>query len=106
MNKEQQILSNIEKRLKTIMIGGLSRFENSFGYLWNIDGDPQNHQQQMLSDKWEDTRTDLLNHGNHQIRQAMNDLLDYIQYKNKYSNSYHFVIKNSENNNPNNDTRR
>lgn len=106
MNQDdKKIIKNIETRLKTIMIGGLSRFEDSFGYLWNIDNEPQTEYQKNMSDKWEDTRTDFLNHGNHQIRQAIDELLDYIQHKNKFSYSYHFKIKNKDDS-PNNDHRR
>ena len=96
--QDKQILKNLETRLKTIMIGGLSRFEDSFGYLWNIDGDPQNDHQKYMSDRWEQTRTDLLNHGNRQIRQALDELVDFIEHKNKFSYNYQFIIKDQNKN--------
>lgn len=103
--KERKILQDIEKRLKTVMIGGLSRFEDSFGYLWNIDGQPRNNQERELLAQWEEMRTELLNHGNNQIRAAMDELLEFINYKNKFTNSYNFVFKN-EDDNTNNENRR
>lgn len=91
-NTDKQILKNIETRLKTIMIGGLSRFEKSFGYLWNAEDEPNTEQEELMRDKWEDTRTDLLNHANNQIRLALDELSNYIHYKNKFNFTYDFII--------------
>lgn len=103
--KEKQILSNIEKRLKTIMIGGLSKFEDSFGYLWNIDGEPRNDREKDMLDSWEDMRNNLLNHGNNQIRLAMDELIDFINYKNKFNHNYKFIFKDNDTNTTNEDRR-
>lgn len=87
------IISNLEKRFKTLMIGSISRFEQSFGYLWNHGYEPTDDKEEFFRDKWEDLRYDLLNHGNNQIRLAINDLNDYIKNESKYKYNYQFIMK-------------
>lgn len=86
------IISSIEKRLKTLMIGSISRFENSFGYLWNHGDEPTNDSQYFFRDKWDELREDLLNHGNYQIRQALKDLDTHLD-NNRYKYHYKFQIR-------------
>lgn len=81
----QQIIHQIEKRFKTLMIGSLSRFENEFGYLWNNENEPTNNQEKYFRDKWEDLRHDLLDHGNDQIRNGLQELTNYLNKVEKYN---------------------
>lgn len=79
MTKEEQelIISLITKRLETTMIGCLARFESTFGNLWGYNQDydqPLTPSQEKFYDSWEYTRTSILNHGNNQIRSAMEDI--------------------------------
>lgn len=86
----------IKKRFQTTMIGALYQFEKNFGYLWGIDLDEyklNNHQLDMR-DAWEDTRNSILNNGNNQLRQILNDL-DKIIGSTKYN--YKFYIPNRTN---------
>jgi hypothetical protein len=83
-HNRRQIVEQMEKRFKTIMIGALARFENEFGYLWNGDEDPSNGQEAYFRDKWEDLRSDLLDHGNAQIRNGIQDLNNYLNQVDKY----------------------
>lgn len=89
------VIQNIEKRFQTIMIGAISRFENTFGYLWNHGDEPKNDAQYVFRDKWEDLRQDLLNHGNFQIRQAIKDLDKHLRAS-EYQYNYHFKFKNNK----------
>lgn len=100
MSKDNQILQNIEKRFKTLMIGSISRFEQAFGYLWNHGHEPTNEKEEFFRDKWEDLRYELLNHGNHQIRSAINELDNFINHESKYKYNYNFLLKpkNGDNN--------
>lgn len=94
MNKyNEEIIKHIETRMRTIMIGALSRMENSFGYLWNHGDDPQTTNQKQFADKWENLRLELLNHGNNQIRSATEDLRYFFDKQDKYMYNYHFTIK-------------
>lgn len=92
MKQENMIFDNLEKRFKTLMIGTLYRFEQSFGYLWNHGEEPHSENQIKFRQKWEDLRTDILNHGNNQIRLALNELDRFIDHQNKYSYNYKFVF--------------
>jgi hypothetical protein len=67
------IIKQIETRLKTTMIGSLARFESAFGHLWEDDDE--------YADIWEDVRTSILNNGNHQIRMAIDDLEQFIYHR-------------------------
>jgi hypothetical protein len=93
MNIDNKLINDIEKRMRTLMIGSIARFEESFGYLWKHGDEPSTKQENLFRDKWEDLRYELLNHGNHQIRSAVNELRSYVNNQNKYNYSYNFVIK-------------
>lgn len=93
MNKyQQEILKNIETRLRTIMIGSLSRIEKHFGYLWNYGDDAETKNHEIFSEKWEDLRLEILNHGNNQIRAAIDDMEMFFNKENKYVYNYKFLI--------------
>jgi hypothetical protein len=95
--KKNPVINDIETRFRTLMIGSIARFEESFGYLWNHGSEPKNNNEQLFKDKWLELRNDLLNHGNHQMRLAIDDLLDYIEDQNnsKYQYSYKFYPRNN-----------
>ena len=80
----RQMIEQMEKRFKTTMIGALARFENEFGYLWNGDQEPSDGQEAYFRDKWEDLRSDLLDHGNDQMRNGIQDLNNYLNKMEKY----------------------
>lgn len=87
------IIKIIEKRFKTMMIGSISRFENSFGYLWNHGHEPTDNKEEFFRDKWEDLRYEILNHGNNQMRLALSELNHYINSEEKYNYNYKFIVK-------------
>lgn len=96
MNREQEdFLDNIETRFKTLMIGSISRFEKYFGYLWNHGDDPKTQSESKFRDLWDSLRIDLLNHGNNQIRLAMNEMeKEMNKYSYKYNYNFKFTNKN------------
>jgi hypothetical protein len=85
IHSRRLIIEQLEKRFKTIMIGSLARFEKEFGYLWNNDEDPNTDQEVFFRDKWEDLRHELLDHGNDQMRNGVQDLNDYLNHVEKYN---------------------
>jgi hypothetical protein len=87
------IVKTIEKRFKTLMIGSIFKFENSFGYLWNHGHEPTDQKEEFFRDKWEDLRYEILNHGNNQIRLAVSELKQYITNESKYNYNYEFIVK-------------
>jgi hypothetical protein len=85
----KNIYTVLEKRLQTTMIGALYEFEQSFGYLWGQDKDIKNltEQEQRFRLKWEDTRNQILNNGNNQLRKCINELSNTNQrYSYKFYN--------------------
>jgi hypothetical protein len=86
MEHQKQILSDIETRLKTTMIGSLARFEQSFGHLWEEPGPDQ----QEYLDLWEYTRNSILNNGNKQIRLALDSLSSFFYRSYRTKQVYHF----------------
>lgn len=67
----------LTKRFQTTMIGALYEFEKNFGYLWGHSKEEQEELTDLeleFLDKWDFVRNQILNNGNHQLRQALNDL--------------------------------
>lgn len=92
-NNKKGIINQINKRFQTTIIGSLARFEENFGYLWGQNSDKElTDKQKEFLDLWEFTRTAILNHGNHQMRNAVDDVIEYIEEENRYYH-YNFVIK-------------
>lgn len=78
------------------MIGGIARTEDTFGYLWgHHKGDPT-ETQLRFRELWEDLRTDILNHGNHQMRLAVEDIIQYLERIDKYEYKFVFCDKNKK----------
>lgn len=94
---QKELLQEIEIRFKTLMIGSIARFEKDFGYLWNHGNEPVNDNQIYFRNKWEDLRIDLLNHGNNQIRLALDELFDYLNSNTNYKYNYYFKINQDKN---------
>jgi hypothetical protein len=95
MNNIERLLSNIETRIKTTMIGSLARFEESFDHLWEEDTEKA----AMYYNLWEQTRNNILNNGNNQLRAAIDELSDYLynnvrvpNNKPKFENKYHYKL--------------
>jgi hypothetical protein len=72
-NTQKNILT---KRFQTTMIGALFEFEQNFGYLWGQekkDNELTNSEEKFRL-IWEDTRNQILNNGNNQLRKCLSDL--------------------------------
>jgi hypothetical protein len=87
MDKQQE--QSLEKRFQTTMIGAIYAFEETFGYLWGYDKDDHEltESEKRFMIKWENTRNNILNNGNHQMRSAIKDLYkssDKRQYNYKF----------------------
>jgi hypothetical protein len=98
MKDPAELIHSIEKRMKTTMIGAIAKFEDRFSYLWEED----NVNKERYEDLWDNTRNDILNHGNHQIRSAIKELSDFVYGPQKeFNQKYHykFYFKNPDSNN-------
>ena len=81
----------MEKRMKTIMIGSLARFEENFDYLWNEATKPS--EKQYFLDLWQKTRQEILDYGNNQIRLAKKDIGNSEPKPCKYKYRYRFNMR-------------
>lgn len=84
MNKSRKsIIHQVSKRFQTTIIGSLARIEDTFGYLWGHDSyEELTDQQQHFADMWENIRTSILNHGNNQMREAIDEIIEYLDIEN------------------------
>jgi hypothetical protein len=92
-HKENKLIKDIEKKFTTIMIGSLARFEKNFGYLW--ENETANSDE--FYNKWEKTRYEILNFGNHQLRLGIEELYEFFINQKKIGQyQYNFKINNKE----------
>lgn len=95
-HKNNGIINQISKRFQTTIIGSLARFEENFGHLWDPDINRElSTKEQQFLDLWEQTRTSILNNGNNQMRQAIDEIIDYIENQNNLYH-YNFLIKDNK----------
>lgn len=86
----------IRKRFETSMIGSLARIEDFFGFLWGDQKTNLSQKEYEYKRLWEELRTEILNHCNYQMRAAIDELKDYLDYQeNLYE--YRFIINNKDN---------
>jgi hypothetical protein len=92
---KKRLEHNITKKIKTTMIGALASFEDFFGELWGIDMNLEelNEQQLRWLDTWEETRKDILNNGNVQIRAAQDEISEYDAEWTGQNYEIDFIIK-------------
>lgn len=90
---DQTQINILTKRFQTTMIGALFEFEENFGYLWGIDKDDHDltQQEERFRLHWENTRNQILNNGNGQLRKCIADLEKSTGQNIKYN--YNFYKK-------------
>lgn len=66
----------VEKKFNTTMIFPLSEFESAFGFIWGHgkSRDKLNDSELQNLQYWEECRTKILNNGNKQKRNALNEI--------------------------------
>jgi hypothetical protein len=106
-NCKARLVKIITKKMETIMIGSIAAFEENFGFLWGYNKDsPLTKEEKTLRDLWENTRTKILDNGNHQIRAIYSEVSNHIVSWNRYHMDFKVVQepkqnKESEENNGN-----
>ena len=80
-----RLKKEIKKKIQTTMIGSLSSIEKYFGFLWGEESDGELTKDQIrMRDIFEDMRTEILDKGNIQIRNADAEIESYDVTWNKY----------------------
>lgn len=97
----QDLVSVIEKRFQTTMIGSLARIEDYLGFVWGHNKDMISIEQSDNRQVWQDLREDILDHCNYQMRAALTDLRKFIQNENKskivFTETHKFKYTNPKN---------
>lgn len=96
MGKDEELAIQLAtKRLKTVMIGSISKIENSFGYLWGQhknDNELLTEQELYFDNVWQDVRNNILNHGNKQMRVLEEELSRILRTKPAVKYKYRFPV--------------
>ena len=87
-NSKKRLINNVDKKFKTTMIGSLAVFEKYFGALWGHGDSSLTEEQKHFRQLWEDTRTDILNNGNTQMRIAQEEIAQYTMTWNRYKTEF------------------
>jgi len=86
---KKRLISNVEKKFKTTMIGALARFEELFGELWgNGQTSPLTDEQEAFLEKWQIVRTEILNNGNNQLRACLDEIAQYTMTWDRYQTKF------------------
>lgn len=66
-NQSRELEILIQKRITAAFIGAIAEFEKQWAFLWEQD--------EELFKKWQETRKNILDKGNNQVRIALKEIL-------------------------------
>ena len=91
---QSQLTRHVTKKIKTTMIGALDSFEKAFGEVWGHDEEQGNLTDDQLDmrELWEEVRTEILDRGNAQMRDAEDEISQYTLKWNKFNTE--FIVRN------------
>ena len=94
VDSKERLSKILKKKIETTMIGALSSIEDHFGFLWanNSDSDPT-EEQIIMSDLYQQVRSEILDKGNSQARNIDAELSQYGVEWNKYSMDMPVITK-------------
>ena len=94
IGSKRRLITNIEKKFRTAMIGTIARCEEQLGFLWGYGLDSNQltkDQIRFKEDVWDILRTDILNHCNNHLRGAIEEMQHYTISWDQYK--VDFIIK-------------
>lgn len=79
-NIKRKLIKDIERNIKTVMIGAISDMEEGFGVYWGHGEDKEKLDEDQLHDReiWETVRNNILNRGNKLIRASTDQISECI----------------------------
>lgn len=97
-DSKKKLSDNASTKLKTSFIGAISEFEQNFGFLWGYDKceltedqiaiinilEENGFDSNYFREIWEETRNNILNKGNAQIRAYKDELKQYTIHWDRY----------------------
>ena len=88
-NRERDFFADfISGKMKTSMIRSLAEFEKQFEYLWGGKDGPYTKEQKMFKEKWKNVRTSILDFGNNNIREVLDEIYAHIIYLETVTTTY------------------
>lgn len=77
-SSKKRLYKIASKKVQTTMIGALSSIENHFGFLWgHQEGEEKTPEQETMRELFEEVRAEILDRGNHQIRNMETEFNQY-----------------------------
>ena len=97
MYNPERLQFYMKKRIQTTMIGAIARMERHFGHLWGQDKNEEDltPEEEKFADMWDFTRNEILNHGNKQMREVVDD---FYEYGGLFRNRYHYNFRVNQDN--------
>jgi hypothetical protein len=85
-NSKRRLLSTIQKKFNTTIIGSLAVIEEYFGHLWGHgkDYDELTQNEQNWRKTWTTARSRILDNGNSNLRAAQNEIAQYTLRWDRY----------------------
>ncbi len=94
-NSKRRLMSIIDKKFTTTMIGCLSVIEETFGELWGHKSKNPTKEQERMRVVWEEARNNILNNGNKQRRAAQDEIANHTFSWDKYKTE--LIVKRGNN---------
>lgn len=92
---KERLKKILRKKMTTIMIGSLSAIEEKLGFLWGKDSEEElTEGQKYVGELFQQLRSQILDIGNTQIRNAETEVETYTVEWNRYN--YTFEVKPKE----------
>lgn len=79
-DSRERLKKIVSQKIRTTMIGALSTIEKKFGFLWlqSVDDDSKIGEKRLAMQKlYEETREEILDNGNNQIRNIITEIDQY-----------------------------
>lgn len=87
-NSRKRLVSILDQKFKTTMIGAIARFEEAFGELWGHRDNSPSIEQLKFRRIWDEVRKDILDNGNKQRRAAHDEVSQYTMSWDKYKTEF------------------
>lgn len=84
---KEKLTKVIETKMKTVMVGAISKVEEKFGYLWSHGSDKDLDEDELIfKELFDELRSAIFDNGNNQIRNLKVELDNYkVEWGNRYS---------------------
>jgi hypothetical protein len=98
-SSKKRLLTNIDKKFKTTIIGSLAVFEEYFGHLWGhgTEVEELSEREKEFRKLWLEARSKILDNGNSNLRAAQSEIAQYTMTWDRYVTELMIVPPKKEN---------